>query len=360
MTPRYKRHSGYRGYEGTNAFGPGVDGFDDGTVNAGRRIRVKLGGDAYGCSERAHWNHGKEGSTRMFSSLHALRLAPDIAEQVAGAWRAAHIDGRLAIPLSAVAVLAMNEGNASDRRQMRAVVLSWDDDQFAAYARAQWGTLALVRPELVVPALPLIDVWAGERSLSPQQLRSAKRAADAALRAGLTELTGTERRFEADVLGMLLTALRSRADHQARGQFYTPPQVSDLIARLLARNPASLSANRSFHDATAGSGGLLRAVANELRWAGINPASVQWSATDPDELAIACLAVNVVLWGLGSDVLLVVTDCLTNPLLDTARQERQEMRELMARMRIAHEGVELLTRLEALLRGTNRRETINE
>jgi hypothetical protein len=271
----------------------------------------------------------------MVASLHPLRLASEIAEHTAAEWRAAHIDGRLAIPLSAVAVLAMNEGDATDRGQMRAGVLAWDDQQFAAYAHAQWATLALVRPELVVPALPLIDVWAREHDLTRPQRRAAKRTADAAVRAGLIELTGTQRRLEADVFGMLLTTLRSRADHQARGQFYTPAEVSDVMSRLLDRTSASLAASKGFHDPAAGTGGLLRAVASELRWAGIDPATVEWAASDPDPMAIACLAVNV---------------CLADPSLELARQQRSEMQEVMGRLRAAHEATAMLAWLEWLLR----------
>jgi hypothetical protein len=73
----------------------------------------------------------------MDSRVHPRRLASEVAEAAAAAWRTAHIDGRIEIPLSAVAVLAMNEGDHADRRQMRKGVLAWDDEEFAAYARAQ-------------------------------------------------------------------------------------------------------------------------------------------------------------------------------------------------------------------------------
>jgi hypothetical protein len=113
-----------------------------------------------------------------------------------------------------------------------------------------------VRPELFVAASPLIDVWAGEKELTPRQRQAAKRTADAAVRAGLIELTGTERRFETDVLGMLLTGLRSRADHEARGQYYTPAEFCDVMARVLDADAISVIAAEGWHDPSVGTGGM--------------------------------------------------------------------------------------------------------
>jgi hypothetical protein len=273
-------------------------------------------------------------------------LAGEIAEEVALEWRRSHGPGRLAIPLSAIAPIALNEGTSSELRWLRRTILSQTPEQFAVDVRAGWRLFGLARPELITPAFPLMDVWWGEVSIEGRMLANAKRVADAALRAGLLELTGTDRRMGADVFGRMLTALRSRADVAARGQYYTPAAVSEALARL-DPDPAAAT----FVDPTCGTGGLIRAVAVEGDWQGIDPARRMWVGADIDELAIACAAVNAVIWGLGRNVVLGVGDILAEYPVPAAVAQRTDALAVMAKLRSSAALLEYSRRLEAALRG---------
>jgi len=142
-----------------------------------------------------------------------------------------------------------------------------------------------------MPGWPLIAVWHGERHIHEQAAQAAKQVADAAVRAGQLHLTGTGRRADTDLFGALLTALRSRTDRTSRGQFYTPADVSILLAGMLG----APQAGQAVHEPAAGTGGMLCALAQAMREAGRDSAEVDWIAVDTDPLAIACLAVNTVL-----------------------------------------------------------------
>jgi hypothetical protein len=64
-----------------------------------------------------------------------------------------------------------------------------------------------------------------------------------------------------DLLGAVLTVLRSRSDKAARGQFYTPADACDLLAPIVG----TPGPGESVCEPAAGTGGMLRAVAKALR-----------------------------------------------------------------------------------------------
>jgi hypothetical protein len=191
--------------------------------------------------------------------------------------------------------------------QVGHALLALTPDEVAQFMCAQWSIVADVRPDLLNRLWPLMRGWVGDERLAPETLRAAKRVADAAVRAGQLHLTGTDRRMEVDVFGPLLAELRPSSASQARGQIYTPAAVSNVIARGVDVLPGE-----SVYEPAAGTGGMLRAVAQTLRERGRDPAALRWVAVDIDEVAVACLAVNVMLWGLGTDVLLGVGNSLTD------------------------------------------------
>jgi hypothetical protein len=246
-----------------------------------------------------------------------------IAEAVAHAWHHHHGSGALEVPVSVVAALAMVSPPDDERDWTTSALLAASNEQFTEIIRAQWAIYITHRPDLVNRAWPLISVWHGGHPLSESTLGAAKRAADAAISAGLLALTGTIRRRDTDVFGPLLMVLRPDSSKGPRGQFYTPADVADAMARLRSPKNGDLVL-----DPAVGTGGLLRSVAEALRAKGGNPAKVRWRAVDIDELAVACLAVNVVLWELGYDVVLGVGDALTDDWLDRALGERRETVEV--------------------------------
>jgi hypothetical protein len=184
----------------------------------------------------------------------------------------------------------------------------------------------------------LIRVWHGENPPEGDALRAAKTVADAVLRADLIGLTGTYRRDEVDLLGMVLTLLRPPVALQSRGQFYTPTDVADAMVGILG-----VPADDVIADEAAGTGGLLRAVAQRMRDAGRDPQQAAWVASDVDGLAISVLAVNVVLWRLGGRVLLGVGDTLLNDFWEKATAQREHTTRLMGDMIAVKQLQRLLT-----------------
>lgn len=264
------------------------------------------------------------------------RHAMKIAEAVDETWHRAHGSGNLEVPVSIVGALALLSPPGDDRANVVDHLLSLPDKGFADFVRAQWAIFISARPDLVNRAWPLISVWHGEQRLDQQAISAAKRVADAALRAGQLQLTGTERRRDTDLFGALLATLRSRTAASARGQFYTPSCVADVMTRLVG---VPVEGDRVL-EPTAGTGGLFRAAAEAMRDLGRDPSTAEWWAVDIDEIAIACLTVNAVLWELGNKIVLGVGNGLTDEWIPRALGERREALELATSIRcvtsIAH------------------------
>lgn len=266
---------------------------------------------------------------------HAMK----IAEAVDETWHREHGSGNLEVPVSVIGALAFMAPPEQDHSRTVDQLLSLAADEFADFICVQWRIFIGARPDLVNRAWPLISVWLGERRLGQREASAAKSVADAALRAGQLRLTGTERRRETDLFGVLLEVVRSRSAKRARGQFYTPPCVADVMARL-AGVPGE---GERVLEPTAGTGGLFRSAAEAMRQLGRDPSTVEWWAVDVDELAMACLTVNAVLWGLGNKVVLGVGNGLTDEWIPRALGERRETLGLAT-------AVRSVTRLELLLR----------
>lgn len=254
------------------------------------------------------------------SHQHAMK----IAEAVDAAWHRAHGSGNLEVPTSVIAALALLSPPAERRDDVAAHLLSLPESEFAAFVRVQWAIFLNARPDLANRAWPLINVWHGERQLGEQALSAAKAVADATIRCGQLHLTGTERRRDTDLFGALLAVLRSRTAKNARGQFYTPACVGDTMARMIGP-PAE---GERVLEPAVGTGGLLRSAAQAMRELDRDPSTVEWWAVDVDDLAVACVAINVVLWELGHKIVLGVGDGLTDEWILRALGERREALEL--------------------------------
>ena len=86
-----------------------------------------------------------------------------------------------------------------------------------------------------------------------------------------------------------------------------------------------------------------------MRRTGGDPATVAWSAVEVDELAIACLAVNVYLWNLGLHVLPGVGNALTDDWRARAAGERAECLQLARQIRHYKSALQLLDHTPQLL-----------
>ncbi|HEY3691137.1 MAG TPA: N-6 DNA methylase [Pseudonocardiaceae bacterium] len=263
-----------------------------------------------------------------------------IGERVDEKWRAWHGHGDVEVPVSVVAVLSLVNPPVLERDAVASELIGLAPDVFADTVRRLWRHFVRARPDLVNRAWPLIEPWLGDRQMTPETARDAHAVAIEVLRRDLFALTD-ETRWEVDLLGVVLTLVRTKSAWQARGQYYTPPEVTTLMARLSGTPVAGESVN----DPACGTGGMFRAVAELMREAGDDPATVSWEGNDLDHLAIACCAINVVLWGLGTDVLLGVGDTLAADWRERAIAERNEPVILMRQL----EGLQLLKNLETAM-----------
>ncbi|OXM42746.1 hypothetical protein CFP71_42205 [Amycolatopsis thailandensis] len=253
--------------------------------------------------------------------------AQKIAARVDEVWHSWHGHGDLEVPVSVVAVLSLLAPPPSRRDTLVNAISALDPDGFADLVRRMWKEFVLARPDLVNRAWPLIEPWLGDRQMTPETARAARAVAHEALRRDLFALTDTTR-WEIDLLGALLTTVRTASAWKARGQYYTPASVTDVMARLVGAPVPG----QSIGDPACGTGGMFRAAAAAMREAGNDPATASWEGNDVDELAVACCAINVVLWGLGTNVLLGVGNTLTADWRERALAERREPVVLMKQL----------------------------
>jgi hypothetical protein len=280
------------------------------------------------------------------SRADALARAHGIADAVDRAWQASHYrSGDYAIPVSVLAALALRTppDDAQDRARVARRLRAADNDQLLAFLRATWAMYVEVRPDLAHRVTVLAEPWV-DGTPDPAILDVARRIVRAALDAGLHELLAAAR-YEVDLFGPLLMVLRTKSARAARGQFYTPPDIAVVLARLGGRAPQP---GERVVEPTAGTGGLLRAVAMNVRDAGGDPRSLYWVAVDTDALALAALAVNAVIWDLGPHVLIALGDVLADDdWQDRALAERAETLTLIRDARAARSLLNFLRRLDS-------------
>lgn len=173
--------------------------------------------------------------------------------------------------------------------------------------------------------------------------------ARAALTGGLLHLTSSSPDFggnsDADVLGAVITVMRAHGARDALAEFHTPPELTELMARMLLTDKTP-TPGMKFNDPCSGTGGMYRAAAQHLRDRGLNPHDFGWAMTDVDPLAAAGAAVNAILWDLGPHVLVACTDTLTEG--DPYVRAATEWRESHARRDRMVEGAQFLSRIRRL------------
>lgn len=193
---------------------------------------------------------------RPSTSIH--QHVGQIAEAVDETWHNAHGHSDLEIPVSAVAALALLTPLPAQRDTIAAELINANREQFTEVIRAQWALFVRARPDLSNRAWPLIRPWHSERPLDDLALRAAQRVATSALGKGLWHLTTeTKLRYSTDLLGETLTTLRGRKAAEAHGKFYTPASLTTTMANLLGVPEEG----QAVHESAAGTGGMLRAMA---------------------------------------------------------------------------------------------------
>lgn len=238
--------------------------------------------------------------------------APDIADRVSAAWYRSHGTERIEIAVGTVAALTVNPHKPSRPADLIEWFRQVDDASVLARLHEIWGRTWIVQPYLVQVARPLHS-WLDE-NLSSETVRAVRAIIETALDAGLLDITNDTdpaHRASEDVLGAVLTHMRSTGARKGLGEFHTPADVAEIMARLV--NTELPDPGQAIHEPTAGSGGLIRAAAQNIRRLGGDPAQYTWAMGDIDSLAIACAATNAIVWGLGDNVLAYRADALAEP-----------------------------------------------
>ncbi|WP_150236388.1 N-6 DNA methylase [Nocardiopsis quinghaiensis] len=264
-----------------------------------------------------------------------------IADAVDTAWHRAHGYGHLEVPLSVVAAFAFLAPPPHEREAVTVWAAGLGRDEMRRFVRTQWTAFLNARPDLANPIAPFALVWHGDRQLSDQALRGAHDVARSAVRTGLFDLTGdADIRRSVDLFGVLLTVMKGRNVQSAQGAFYTPGHIADLLS-----SQSLPSGTDSVFEPTVGTGGMFRAAARTMRERGEDPACATWVGIDVDPLAIACAAVNAVLWELGSGVVLGVGDSLSEDAVIRALAQRDETVRTAHHVRIMRRTLDALETL---------------
>lgn len=242
-----------------------------------------------------------------------------IAHAVDTAWNKSNHSGRRDVALSVVAGLSLLGQRDPHGPDLTEQLRTQTPADFAATLREIYSAVVNARPDLIHLVYPLMQwIFADPQ---PALQHAAKRTADAALGEGQLELTGTESRYDTDLLGTMLSLLKSVSAGKANAQIYTPAPLADMMARMNVPDEGS-----SVCDPAVGTGGLLRAAAQAMREHDRDPTTVAWYGADIDDLAIAACAVNSLLWQLGPRMLLCVSNTLAEgDWADRAEAQRAEI-----------------------------------
>jgi hypothetical protein len=276
----------------------------------------------------------------------------ELAEAVSSAWHRAHGGSSIEIPIGTVAALALWPLRGPDAYLAADWWLSLDDAELLAAFRECWARMWIMRPDLIDRATPL-HKWVDDEKPDARRAAAVRAVVEAAITNGLLHLTTSDDpdlRSTTDVIGTLLTVMRSEGAHDALAEIHTPPDVAYLMARMLL-DDMPLEPGMKFDEPAGGTGGMYRAAVQVMRERGIDPHQFGWSLTDIDPLAAAGAAVNAILWDLGPHVLIGCGDTLHEGNVH-ARAAREALESLERRDRLHSQAVFLaaIQKVEALIR----------
>ncbi|KDN85693.1 hypothetical protein KCH_25210 [Kitasatospora cheerisanensis KCTC 2395] len=276
-----------------------------------------------------------------------------IAEAAVEAWDREHGGSRMEIPVGVVAALALWPLKGPGGPLCAEFFLQLDAKDLAQALRECWAYWWTIRPDLVHRAAPLAS-WLDE-SMSAHELRCIKAVARAAITQGLFDLTGTDDPYmlaDFDLMSWMITGMRSSGSRKWLGEYHTPPEICELMARQVIGDCSEVKPGHSFCDPAAGTGGMVRAAVQMLRERGIDPATCRWHLCDIDPIAAAGAAVNVLLWKMGPNTTVWCGDTLAQAdterlaLEEKARifEHREDLRWKAATVAAVLQAEELLAR----------------
>jgi len=275
-----------------------------------------------------------------------LLKAEGVAWAVEQAWHGAGAgtdEGACVGVIAALALLGQADPQGPDPREQ---ILELGDEEVAQLLAEVWCLFTITRPELAMRCGPFGE-WLNSEPLDRHLLAGAGAVARAAVKSGLLDLTvDLEVSRQVDLLGVLYTAMRGKSAKKARGEFYTPPAVAEMMARI---SLGGLAPGQSICDPTAGTGGLLRGAAQAIRDEGKDPHDYVWYGCDIAPVAVAGLAVNAHIWGLGPQVVIGCANTLAEP--DWEVRALREQREAIEAQRSRVKTAQTLSAMKVLLAG---------
>ncbi|WP_327073162.1 SAM-dependent methyltransferase [Kitasatospora purpeofusca] len=281
------------------------------------------------------------------------KAAQRIVEVAVDTWHRNHGGGRMDIPVGLVAALSLWPLKGPDAPLQAGYILGLDARDLVQLLRECWAYWWMRRPDLVHRAAPIAR-WT-EEDLSDHHLASVKAVAHAVITNGLLTLTGSSDPgdlAECDLMSWMITGLRSRGDRNWLGEFHTPPEVCDMIARMQLGDGSDVGPDFSVLDPTAGTGGMVRSLAQAMRDRQIDPAAYRWHLVDLDPISAAGAAVNMMLWGMGPHTTVWCGNSLAP--VDTAvlaQEEKAELFELRERMQMGAATAYAIGKAERLIAG---------
>ncbi|MFC8449526.1 N-6 DNA methylase [Kitasatospora sp. NPDC057223] len=284
---------------------------------------------------------------------HPHKVAQRIAEMVVDTWHRNHGGGRMDIPVGVVAALSLWPVKGPDAPLQADWILGLDAKDLVQLLRECWAYWWMRRPDLVNRAAPIAR-WA-EEDLSDHHLDCVRAVARAAITNGLLTVTGSSDPgdlAECDLMSWVITGLRSRADRNWLGEFHTPPEICDLMARMQLGDCSDIGPGYSVLEPTAGTGGMVRSVAQAMRERQIDPAQCRWHLVELDPISAAGAAVNMMLWGMGPHTTVWCGSSLAP--VDTAKlalEEKAELFELRDRVEASWATAYAIRRTEQLIAG---------
>lgn len=108
----------------------------------------------------------------------------------------------------------------------------------------------------------------------------------------------------ADILGEYYLSIASHSSKQARGEFFTPPEISRLMAKIAVDVDAVKAAGKpiTVNEPACGSGGMMLALAEEFAPTSVDLLRV--TAQDINPVAVDMCYINLTLWGIPAKVIL--------------------------------------------------------
>lgn len=270
-----------------------------------------------------------------------------VADVVEASWASSSGGSDVGPCVGVLAALALLGQRDADGPDPAGQIIGSSDEEIAQLLMEVWCLFTITRPELAFRCGPFAE-WLNAEPLDPQLVSAAAAVARAAVKAGVLDLTlDLDVAREVDLLGHVYTQMQSQRARQARGEFYTPPEVAEVMAAMIVAGSGS-----SVCDPTAGTGGLFRAAAKVLRAGGRDPHEVRWVGCDISRIAVAGLAVNAHIWGLGPNIVIGCANSLAEPDWQVRALREQQTAIEAQESRVKAAG--LLVALELLTAGDGR------